>query len=375
MFPPNALRHIVTLTNIRLGKESFDEMDIGELIRFFGTLPMMTRHEFGNRRDLWNLDSLSKCIPPPAFGRFGMSRNRFDETWCCIRFSCQPDERPTDMPHEDYRWILVEDFVRMFNSHREANFNPSLCVCVDESMVCWYGNCGHWINIGLPMCVEMDRKPKNGCEIHSACCGESGIMLRLKLRKTGRAMAREECAKEDKDLNEGTKVLKELVMPWAKTDRLAVADSYFASVMTAEACCKIGLQFIGVVKTATRKFPHQCLQACELEERGSFKASFHHKTHESDPDTMAFIWMDRDRRCFVSTCSNLRDADPIIRTRWRQVSPVEDNEDPVPVTLSVPVPNCAQLYYDNCGKIDQHNRIRQAGLCIEKKAGTKDWSK
>ena len=269
----------------------------------------------------------------------------------------------------------MEDFVRMFNSHREANFNPSSYICVDESMVRWYGNGGHWINIGLPMYVEMDRKPENGCEIHSACCGESGIMLRLKLRKTGRATAREECAEADKDLNEGAKVLKELAMPWAKTDCLAVADSCFASVVTAEACCKIGLRFIGVVKTATRKFPYQCLQACELEERGSFKALFHHKIHESDPDIMAFIWMDRDRRCFVSTCSNLRDADPIIRTRWRQVSPVEDNEDPVPVTLSIPVPNCAQLYYDNCGKIDQHNRIRQAGLCIEKKAGTKDWSK
>jgi hypothetical protein len=33
------------------------------------------------------------------------------------------------------------------------------------------------------------------------------------------------------------------------------ADSYFASVQAAEHLLSMGLKFIGVVKTATRKFP------------------------------------------------------------------------------------------------------------------------
>ena len=146
------------------------------------------------------------------------------------------------------------------------------------------------------MYVEMDRKPDNGCEIHLACCGESGIMIHLKIRKTARANQRDKVSEEDKLLNEGTRVLKDLVIPWTKTDHLVVADLHIASVMTAEACHKIGLRFIGVVKTATKRFPYKCLQSCELEDHGSFKALHHHKVNESDPDVLAFIWMDCGRR-------------------------------------------------------------------------------
>ena len=35
MFPPNATRHIVTLTNVQLGEqEGHDDVDIGELVHF-----------------------------------------------------------------------------------------------------------------------------------------------------------------------------------------------------------------------------------------------------------------------------------------------------------------------------------------------------
>ena len=56
-------------------------------------------------------------------------------------------------------------------------------------------------------------------------------------------------------MNEGTRVLKELAVPWANTKRLVVADSAFSSVQTAEELCRIGLRFIGVIKTATKHFP------------------------------------------------------------------------------------------------------------------------
>lgn len=31
------------------------------------------------------------------------------------------------------------------------------------------------------MYVKIDRKPESGCEIHTACCGRSGIPIRMKL--------------------------------------------------------------------------------------------------------------------------------------------------------------------------------------------------
>jgi hypothetical protein len=105
-----------------------------------------------------------------------MTRNRFDEIWKCMRFSHQDPERPLYTPHEVYRWNLVNNFVTMFNDHRQQQFYPSDCICVDESISRWYGMGGDWINVGLPMYVAMDRKRENGAEIQNACCAVLGCL-------------------------------------------------------------------------------------------------------------------------------------------------------------------------------------------------------
>jgi hypothetical protein len=83
--------------------------------------------------------------------------------------------------------MLVEGFVINLNEHKRNYFTPSSLICADESMSRWYGLGGHWINMGLPMYVAMDRKPEDGCEIQSSCCGKSGIILQLKLVKSAAA--------------------------------------------------------------------------------------------------------------------------------------------------------------------------------------------
>ena len=375
MFPPNAMRHIVTLTNVQLGKMEWDDCDIGEIISFFGLILLGTRFEFANRRDLWSNESHSKFIVPPAFGSFSMTRNRFDQLWKCLSFSHQPETRPEEMPHEEYRWKLVDDFIELFNCHREQCFTPGMTVCVDESMVRWYGRGGDWINNGLPMYIAMERKPENGAEVYSSCCGDSGIMMRLKIRKTKACTGRELAQEDGPSINEGTRVLKELVVPWANTKRLVVADSAFSSVQTAEELYRVGLWFIGVIKTATKHFPWKYLNEVQLNGKGSQVALWHEAEETGKPNLLAFVWCDRDRRYFISSCSNMRSAPPILRTRLRQTTPVASNMDPVKVQLEVPLPNAANLYYNSCGRIDQHNRLRQDGLNIEKKFGTHDWAK
>ena len=74
--------------------------------------------------------------------------------------------------------------MKNFNLHRQRFVIPLWLICADESMIRWYGLGGHWINMGLPMYVAMDRKPENGLEIQNTCCAKSGIMLQLKLVKT-----------------------------------------------------------------------------------------------------------------------------------------------------------------------------------------------
>ena len=95
-------------------------------------------------------------------------------------------------------------------------------------------------------------------------------MMRLKLVKTMEEQ-HAHAAPGDEGLLHGTSVLKYLVLPWARTDRIVCADSYFASVGTLQELKKIGLRFIGVVKTATRQFPLQYLSHVEMRNRGEMR--------------------------------------------------------------------------------------------------------
>ena len=153
--------------------------------------------------------------------------------------------------------------IQNFNKHQEQNFSPSEWICVDESMSRWYGLGGSWINIGLPMYVVIDRKPESGCEIQNAACGISGIMIRLLLVKSEESSELSTVERDD-GIPHGTHILKYLTLPWANTRRGVCADSYFASVTSAEELMKIGLRFIGVVKTATKKFPMSYLSSIKL---------------------------------------------------------------------------------------------------------------
>jgi Transposase IS4 len=170
--------------------------------------------------------------------------------------------------------MLVDDHVKMFNNHQQRHFFPSERICVDESIAGWYGQGGHWINMGLPMYVTIDRKPENGCEIQNAACSKSGVMIQLKVVKTAEEEAsnQEEADDEDNHLPHGAQVLKYLVLPWANSDSAICADLYFASVTAALEMKKIGLRCIGVIKTATRRFPMAYLQGLELEKQGDRKA-------------------------------------------------------------------------------------------------------
>jgi Transposase IS4 len=288
----------------------------------------------------------------------------------------QPDERPEGLSSESFCWMLVDGFIRNFNQHRAANFIPSDRLVVDESFSRWYGQGGTWINHGLPMFVSMDRKPEDGCEIQNAACGRTGIMCRLKVVKTTRESRDEENEEDEagalRGLNHGTKVLLKLTSPWWMSNRVVVADSYFASVECAKELIRRHLKFIGVVKTSHREFPLQHLQQVELSERGD-RYGLVTRNQEGVPHLLSFVWMDQELQYFISSYSSLAEGAPYIRQRWRQL--VSDlTTPPERVELVIPQPAAAEVYYAAAGKIDQHNRDRQATLGIETKLKTHDWS-
>jgi len=252
MFPMTQLVLMVRLTSDKFETRGMRPTTAGDLLKFIGVTALVTRYEISARADLWATIACSKYMLATAFGlRTGMPRARFDALWSSVAFSKQVVDGGDS---EESRWQLIDDFVSNINLHRSARVTPSDIICVEEPMSKWYGQGSHWILKGLPMYVAIDRKPDNGCEVQNAACGRSGLMLRLSIVTT--AEHRQGAATtEDGDLPHGTIVLKHLVAPWADTERMVWADSYFASETAARQLLGMGLHFIGVVKTATRGYP------------------------------------------------------------------------------------------------------------------------
>jgi len=336
------------------------------MLKFIGVIVLATRYEFGSRAELWSTKPRNPYLVAPAFGeRTGLSRCRFYSLWSCVAFSEQ-SSGGGDVS-EQSRWELITDFVDSINAHRDSHVSPSEYLCVDESMCKWYGQGGPWIKRGLPMYVAIDRKPENGCEIQNTACGRSGIMLRLSV-VTSAEHQRATGTDNDDGLPHGASVLKRLVAPWAGTQRVVCADSYFASVAAANQLLTMGLRFIGVVKTATRGYPMEALSTLEVDTRGD-NATYTHSTPEGAVKLMALMWVDRERRYFVSSTSTSMPGEPYDRVRWRQIA-----ENAERVALSVKLPQVAQAYYECCAQIDRHNRCRQNDLRLEHKLATHDWS-
>ena len=138
---------------------------------------------------------------------------------------------------------------------------PSDSICVDESISRWYGVVEEWTDICLPHYVKIERKPKSGCKIKTACCGKSGILLALELTK----LAGETAELEHEDENQhGTATFLRLLKLWFHSNRHVCADCFFASVRTAQKLWELGLRFTGVIKTATQLFPMKYLSSLEI---------------------------------------------------------------------------------------------------------------
>ena len=122
------------------------------------------------------------------------------------------------MSHKKYRWISVDGFVQAFHDNRYFTFVPSYFICADKSISIWYGQFGHWINMGLPMYIVIDQNPENGFEIQKSDCGRSGVVLRLRLVKTEEERKTEHENSGDDGLLHGTQVLNTLVYPWTNSN-------------------------------------------------------------------------------------------------------------------------------------------------------------
>lgn len=114
------------------------------------------------------------------------------------------------------------------------------------------------------MYVAMQRKQEKGRERQSAVCGRCGIVLRLSVVTSAKDQKATGMTTDD-DVSHEAAVHEQRSTPWAGTQRVVCADSYFASVPAAMELRKMGLRFSGVLRTATRGCPMQVLSKMELE--------------------------------------------------------------------------------------------------------------
>jgi hypothetical protein len=69
----------------------------------------------------------------------GMSRNCFKEIWYTVQWSRQPPEQPVGMSSEQYRWMLVDNFVENINAYCQRTYFPGNHLEADKTVIRWYG--------------------------------------------------------------------------------------------------------------------------------------------------------------------------------------------------------------------------------------------
>ena len=121
-----------------------------------------------------------------------------------------------------------------------------------------------------------------------------------------------------------------------------------------------------MIKTATTGYPMVYLGRVLLPDGKGDRHGVITRDEATGCQLLAFVWCDRDRRYFISTCSSLASGSVIERTRWRQIDKTP-NADPTRAEIKIEQPKACETYYSACSMIDRHNRSRQSTLMIEKK--------
>ena len=86
----------------------------------------------------------------------------------------------------------------------------------------------------------------------------------------------------------------------------------------AEELWKHGLFFIGVIKTATRKFLMAYLSNIEFQNWKNMSGSLTRPVDRMKPVLGAFVSVDRNRRYFIFTGGSMENGRPYTRARWRK---------------------------------------------------------
>lgn len=83
---------------------------------------------------------------------------------------------------------------------------------------------------------------------------------------------------------------------------------------------------------------------------------------------MAVMWIDRDRRYFISTTGTTNQGKPFVPQRHKRTQEGTSLEE-----VTVNIPQVCETYHDTCAAIDDYNRCSQDDPGLEKTFDVKDW--
>ena len=340
----------------------------GEFIRWIGIrLCMVITPLRGGLDSYFATEAAEGSVYEPGnYGkRFKMSKNRFKAIQESLRFG--PPESADGDP-----WWPIREFINAFNKRMQVVLLPGCFLCIDESMSMWKGMCSKIAGIfGLPHKTKIMRKPEGvGAEMKSLADCRTGCMMMIDLME---GMERN-AVKEFNNLGAGAGTTLRLSKAYHGSNRVVVGDSWFASLMTAWELFKVGIFFMGIVKTASRCFPKKYLtEWCDAnnarENRGKCKLL---KTTKDDCNIYALGWSDKKGKHVVFTTGTTLEAEPSRRKRHRSVLRdgvwVKQRYEKV-----VKRPAIVKELFDAFSAIDVHDHLRQGLLEIERQWITRDW--
>jgi hypothetical protein len=172
---------------------------------------------------------------------------------------------------------------------------------------------------------------------------------------------------EESEGSSGTASVLRLVENYFYSGRTIYADSTFASVRTALKCSEKGLHFMGLVKTAHKKYPMKYFKGLNNLTRGS---SIHLVTENSFPKLIATAWSDKKLKTLISTCGTSGAA--ISHKRKRYIA--EPDGSVKIINKYTPIDLITSEYFHFCHKIDVHNHRRQGIVALERTLKTHSWS-
>lgn len=235
---------------------------------------------------------------------------------------------------------------------------------VDESMSMWLGADGERSQNGLPHITKIKRKPRGvGAEIKCSADAGSRVVLHLEIQKGVDFQRKRKYADVH---NQGTALTLRLTEAYHGTGRIVCGDSAFSSVACALACRAVGLDYMGIVKSATTRFPRKHLLESQYANRGDQIVL---QGEAEGVMLTALGWKDHTVQTLISTRgTTLPDERVSKRVEW--VGPGVSDE----VESRIAIPRMLKEYYGAANCVDVANQMRQGVLSVEENIRTKKWS-